>query len=142
MRTAFALVLVTFVPAVVRADDKADEWKGLTGTWAVAKATLGGADTTEVLATARLVLVDGKYSLTLGEQVDQGTVTLALGKKPKEMDIEGTEGPNKGKKYRAIYELSGDTLKVCYALEGETRPSEFESKAGSKTFLVAYKRKK
>ena len=43
---------------------------------------------------------------------------------------------NKGKKYKAIYNLDGDTLRICYALEGEVRPTDFESKAGSKTLVV------
>jgi uncharacterized protein (TIGR03067 family) len=138
MRTTLALVLLAIAPALVSADD----WKGLSGTWAVEKAVLGGADTTGVLSTARLTLGDGKYVLTLGKEEDKGTIAIDAAKKPKEMDIVGTEGPNKGKTYKAIYEVSGDTLKICYALEGEVRPTEFESKAGSKTFLVTYVRKK
>jgi uncharacterized protein (TIGR03067 family) len=142
MRTTFALVLLAIAPAFVRADEKADEWKGLSGTWTVEKAVLGGADTTGVLSTARLNLGDGKYVLTLGKEDDKGTIAIDTAKKPKAMDIEGTEGPNKGKKYKAIYDLDGDTLRICYALEGEVRPAEFESKPGSKTLVVTYKRKK
>src|SRR5215218_7871657 len=116
MRIVLALSLVAFVPALVRADEKADEWKAMSGKWTVEKAILGGAEATAALSTAVLTLADGKYVLTLGQE-DKGTVTIDLAKKPKQMDIEGTEGPNKGKKYLAIYDLAGDSLKICYALE-------------------------
>lgn len=142
MRFALALTLVAFVPVLGRADDKADEWKGLAGKWTIEKAVLGGTDATGTLSAAVLTITEGKYTLELGGQEDKGTLVLDLVKKPKHMDIAGTEGANKGKKYPAIYELSGDTLKICYALEGETRPTGFESEAGSKTLLVRYERKK
>ncbi len=56
------------------------------------------------------------------------------------MAITGTKGPNQGKTIPAIYELNGDTLKVCYDLSGEGHPTEFQSKAGTKLFLVTYRR--
>src|SRR5215207_8394237 len=126
MRTVVALALVAFVPALVRADEKADEWKGLGGTWTVEKAVLGGTDATAALSAAVLTIAEGKYTLQFEGKEDKGTVAIDLAKKPKVMDIEGVEGANKGKKYKAIYELAGDTMKVCYALEGEVRPTEFE----------------
>jgi hypothetical protein len=57
------------------------------------------------------------------------------------MDIVGTEGPNKGKTFPAIYELEGDTLRICYALEGTKRPTEFKV-TGEKVLLVTYKKTK
>jgi hypothetical protein len=41
----------------------------------------------------------------------------------------------------AIYEISGDTFKACYALRGASRPTEFKSAEGSDHVLVVYKRK-
>jgi uncharacterized protein (TIGR03067 family) len=57
------------------------------------------------------------------------------------MDITGTAGPNKGKTIPAIYEVTADTLKVCYALEGP-RPDAFRTGPGDKRLLVSYKRAK
>ena len=85
---------------------------------------------------------DDKYTVTVGKAVDQGTVKLNLAAKPKEMDITGTHGPNKGKTILAIYERDGDTLRVCYDLSGKSRPAEFKTKEGTQRFLVTYKRKK
>jgi uncharacterized protein (TIGR03067 family) len=96
----------------------------------------------EVLKTMKLVLADGKYTVTVGEQTDEGTVKLDPAKTPRAMDIEGTKGPNKGKMIPAIYELKDNTLRICYDLSGKERPKEFKTLADSKLFLVEYKRDK
>src|SRR5262245_7243076 len=134
-----ALVALT---ADLRADDKADEWKALKGTWKVEKAVLRGQDATDAFKTAVLNLDEGKYTVEFGGQQDKGTVTLDSAKKPKQMTIAGTEGPNKGKTIVAIYDLSADELKICYALEGKAAPAGFESKAGATTLFAVYKRDK
>jgi hypothetical protein len=43
---------------------------------------------------------------------------------------------------KAEYELTDDTLRICYDLSGKTRPSEFATKAGTRQFLMTYKRAK
>jgi uncharacterized protein (TIGR03067 family) len=58
------------------------------------------------------------------------------------MDITGTEGPNKGKTILAIYEITDDTLRICYDLSGKARPTEFKTTKGTKLFLVTYNREK
>ena len=113
------------------------------GTWLPSTAELGGKMfPDEVRKTIKLVVKDDKYTVTVGKAVDQGTVKLNLAAKPKEMDITGTDGPNKGKTILAIYERDGDTLRVCYDLSGKSRPTEFKTKEGTQRFLVTYKRKK
>jgi uncharacterized protein (TIGR03067 family) len=59
-----------------------------------------------------------------------------------ELDITGTEGPNKGKTILGIYEKTGDTLRVCYDLGGKARPVEFKTEKGTLHFLVTYERQK
>ena len=41
----------------------------------------------------------------------------------------------------AIYEISGDTFKACYAINGASRPTEFKSAEGSDHVFAVYKRK-
>ena len=79
MRTVLALTLIAFAPGLVRADEKADEWKGLAGKWTIEKAVLGGADTTGVLSAAVLTIAEGKYTLELGGQEDKGTLAIDTG---------------------------------------------------------------
>ena len=57
------------------------------------------------------------------------------------MDSKVTDGPNKGSVYLCIYEIDGDTLKVCFDPEGKKRPTEFKGESGAQT-LVVYKRVK
>ena len=39
-----------------------------------------------------------------------------------------------------IYELKGDTLKVCFAKPGQNRPTEFTTKQGTGFLYCLYKR--
>lgn len=113
------------------------------GTWLPSMAELAGKKfPDEVRNTIKLVIKGDKYSVTVGKGVDQGTVKLNPAAKPKELDITGTDGPNKGKTILAIYELDGDTLRVCYELSGMGRPKEFKTREGTQLFLVFYKREK
>ena len=77
-----------------------------------------------------------------GEATDKGTCALDTKSKPKGMTIKGVDGPNAGKTYPAIYELKGDTLRICYDLSGVKRPTEFKTAAGTKLYLTTYKRQK
>jgi hypothetical protein len=52
------------------------------------------------------------------------------------------EGPNKGAVMLGIYEIDGDTLRVCFDPEGKKRPTEFKSASGSQTFVNVHKRAK
>ncbi len=124
------------------AADKPNDAKNIQGTWLPAQAELGGQPMKEeVLKIISLTLNDGKYEVT-AENVDKGTYKINPAAKLKEITITGVEGPNAGKTIPAIYELDGDMLRICYGLGGAARPTEFKSPAGTKVFLVTYKRKK
>ncbi len=115
----------------------------LQGTWLPSSAELAGQPfPDEVRKTIKLVIKDDKYTVTVGEAVDRGTVKRMPSATPRAMDITGTEGPNKGKTILAIYERKGDTLRVCYDLSGKKRPTAFKTEAGTQLFLVEYKRQK
>jgi uncharacterized protein (TIGR03067 family) len=136
-----ALSVAVVVSPSVRGDATADDWKKLAGTWKVDAATLNGDDAKAMLKDAVLTIDEGKYKLQLGT-TDAGTLGIDPGKTPKQMTITGSEGPNKGKTFPAIYEVDGDTLKICYALNAKEPPKEFKSTADNKTLLVTYKREK
>jgi uncharacterized protein (TIGR03067 family) len=136
------LTLVLVVSMTAGAED-AKDGDAIQGTWLPATAELAGKPfPDEVRKTIKLVLKDDKYTVTVGKGVDQGTVKLNPAAKPKEMDITGTDGPNKGKMFPAIYELDGDTLRICYDLSGKSRPREFKTTEGTQLYLVTYKREK
>ena len=142
---AASLIVVPFT-SFARSDDDDKVKKAraeMNGTWLPSEAELDGEKLPEtLLKSIKLVLKDEKYTATVDEQVDEGTVTLDLESDPKGMEIKGTNGPNNGKTIPAIYELKDDVLKVCYNLEGKKRPTKFKTTAGSKLYLVTYKKDK
>lgn len=120
-----------------------DDAKAVQGNWKPAKAELAGQPMTDaVLKSISLKLDNGKYEVFVGGKPDRGTYTLDSATKPKSMTITGTAGPNSGKTFPAIYELKGDTLRICYDLSGAKHPTEFKSIAGTRLYLVTYNRKK
>ena len=142
----WSLLVGVCVGSLALGDDSAkakDDGKKMQGSWRPVAAELGGKPfPDEVLKTMKLVLTDGKYTVTVGEQTDEGTVKLNPAKEPRAMDIEGTKGPNQGKTIPAIYELTDTTLRICYDLSGKARPKEFKTQADTQLFLVEYKRQK
>lgn len=58
---------------------------------------------------------DGTIVVQLnGRQINESTTTIDPAKTPKTLDQVFTKGPMNGKKCLAIYELKGDTLKICF----------------------------
>ena len=125
------------------ADGSSKDAKKIQGTWLPSEAAVGGkAMGDDFLKSTVLKMTDGKYEVTVAGAPDKGTYTLDASAKPKRIDITGVEGPNAGKTFPSIYELKGDSLRICYALSGTNRPTEFKSPAGTQYFLVVYHRKK
>jgi uncharacterized protein (TIGR03067 family) len=142
LRHCTALALVLSFSSVAWSHDAKDE-DAIQGAWLVSMAELAGQKfSDEVNKSIKLVIKDGKYTVTVGNQPDKGTSKIDPSAKPKTMDITGTDGPNKGKTMLAIYELKGDTLRVCYDVSGKMRPTEFKTAANTQLFLVTYKREK
>ncbi|MDB5305846.1 MAG: hypothetical protein JWO38_48 [Gemmataceae bacterium] len=143
---ASALALVVLLAAgATGKDEKAKDadLKAMVGKWTVEKAELGGKDITEHLKTLQFEIRDGgKYTVKIGDETDEGTFTVDPGKKPRELDVKPTGGPNKGKTVKGLYKLDGDTFTVCYNLSGGDRPKAFESKPDTTLLLTVYKRKK
>ena len=149
MKTILFVCLAIVAPLTTLADEKTDErkaaedQKALQGDWIPVKAELAGQPMPDaVLKTISLKLIKNEYEVLVGDKPDEGTWTIDASTKPKSMKIVGVKGPNKGKTFPAIYELAGDTLRVCYDLSGKKRPIEFKTKADTKLYLVTYKRKK
>jgi len=121
----------------------ANDAKVIEGKWKPVKAELGGNPMTDaVLRTITMKLDHGKYEVFVAGNPDRGTYTMDAGTQPKSISVTGTEGPNNGKTFPAIYELNGDTLRICYDLSGAKRPTEFKSNPGTRLYLVTYQRNK
>jgi len=143
MKHLFHIGLTVAASLTAFAASPPDDAKTVQGSWTPMKAELAGQPMADaVLKSISLKLDSGKYEVFVGEHPDRGTYTLDSASKPRGMTITGTEGPNRGKTFPAIYELKGDTLRICYDLSGAKRPTEFKSIAGTQLYLVTYNRKK
>lgn len=58
------------------------------------------------------------------------TFTLDASQSPKHIDYVNRSGKNKGKAQAGIYEIDGNTLRICVAPPGGARPKDFTSKKG------------
>lgn len=132
---------IAFVAVAAESSTKLD------GAWKPVRAELGGQPMpAAVLASITLNLQGESYEAVVvteqGRSPDKGTVVFDRASKPQGMTVTGVDGPNAGKTFPAIYELDGDTLRICYDLSGAKRPAEFKSPAGTKLYLVTYQRTK
>jgi uncharacterized protein (TIGR03067 family) len=140
------LVLTASSATGARADDKADvekELKKFEGTWTFESVEAGGKEVPAAQFIGITVTFQGdKYAVKKGHEViEAATQKVDPSKSPKTLDVAVTEGPNKGAVILGIYEISGDTLKVCFDPEGKKRPMQFRTTSGSQT-LVVHKRVK
>jgi uncharacterized protein (TIGR03067 family) len=136
-------LLTVLASSIVLGSDEKSDQDAVQGTWLGVTAEFAGQKWPEAMAKALQLVIDhDKYLVKDGEATDKGTIKLESSEKVKSMVIKGTDGPNNGKTFLAIYELKGDSLTICYDLEGKELPTEFKTKEKTKQFLVTYKRKK
>ena len=104
----------------------------LQGAWAVTAREMDGRPLpAAILAGARVVIEANRFtSLGMGAEYT-GTLVLDESASPRRMDMRFASGPEKGNTNLCIYELSGDTFKLCIATRGTVRPSAFATTAGS-----------
>ena len=101
------------------------------------------ADPPEDAKKLTLTIQGDKFVLRKeGAVVSEGTMKVDPSKKPKELEETITTGPNKGKTFRAIYEIDEDQHKVCFAAVGKDRPTAFATQPSDGRVLQVWKRVK
>lgn len=91
----------------------------------------------DLLTSIKLTIKGNDYALEYSGGTSQGSFKLKNASPSKFMDAT----TNSGDDIPAIYEVSGDTMKICYAMNGAARPTEFKSAEASNHILTLYKRK-
>ena len=140
MRSLTVLIVLS-VASLGLCADPSKESLALNGRWTSDSAVKAGeAYPDNVLKSVRLVLSKGKYTATVGGDVDEGTYKTEESENPKTITFVVTKGPNKGKTIQGIYELDKGSLRICCDMSGKTRPTKFESKPDTQSFLANYHR--
>lgn len=135
--TRYGMILLTIGLVLgisqARADDKEDKEK-LQGEWSQVSFELNGKS--GKIPDAKYKFEGNNFYATSSSGGDgEGTFAIDSSKKPKRIDLTG-----KGQLLKAIYELDGDTLKVCIGDPPSERPTEFKS--AEKVIVMTFKRVK
>ncbi len=135
---AFLLAACTSTPILNPSGPSIDT--ELQGNWVATKAELGGKNFP--LPPGFVLIVTGQR-YAAGKPNDFGKLIYfgdELAGQPRRMDVVGEDGPNKGKRYPAIYRIQGRQLEICYDLSGQDRPTDFVSREGTMQLRVSYVR--
>jgi uncharacterized protein (TIGR03067 family) len=129
------------VPAFAQPAEVAQ--KQLQGTWVATRAERDGKAAEDVVGH-RLSLSGNRFRIRSsdGKPLYAGTFRLDPGAKPAAFDFEHTEGALKGKVWKGVYALDGDTLTTCDngPDPDRGRPAAFEAAAGSGYILITFRR--
>ncbi len=145
MRRGFVLLSVVLLCGAGRAwaEEKKDA-KSLEGTWKVVSAEENGQPK-EGYKDAIVTFHDGTFTVKTadGNTHDVSYKVMRKGTGPASIDMTAKGGPNDGKTFQGIFEVEGDTLRICRgATPDKERPTEFTGKADAGTTLVTLKREK
>ena len=104
----------------------------LQGSWAIISLELDGQALPETLLADASIVIQGDRFVSTGMGAEYaGALVLDAAKRPRRLDMKFDAGPEKGNTNLCIYELDGDSLKLCIATRGTVRPTSFASPAGS-----------
>ena len=134
-------VLVVAAPAPTEKENKDDE--KIQGNWTVVSREFIGKKTPEPeLKALKVIIKDGTITMDDGKQKEKIPYKLDPSKKPKTIDLANT-GIEGKETTLAIYELDGDTLKICWSeKDTEHRPTKFAGDEGSAQTMIVFKREK
>ena len=117
----------------------------LQGAWIATKAENEGKAAEDVVGH-RLVITGNGFQIRPGngKLLYGGSVRMDPSAKPAAIDFTHNERILKGKAWKGIYALDGDTLTICDNAPNmkKSRPTAFQAKRGSGYVLITFKRAK
>jgi uncharacterized protein (TIGR03067 family) len=143
-----ALLVLAVVLCAAAAPPQPDEAKKelarLQGTWEMAGLEVNGEEVPpKKLAGTTLVIRGDKYTVKVKSTTHATTFKLDPTKNPKAIDMYFPDGPNLPKLSKGVYDLEGDTFRLCrHQTPGEDRPRQIGSWPNTNLFVVTWKRKK
>src|SRR5262245_42964237 len=138
--TLFAgLALLAAAPAL---KDPPPKSAAIEGEWTIETALVGGKpdEAIQLNPIDKIVITSNRWTVIGGGKPTYETsFRLDPRQNPAQLDFgsPGQDGVTTG----AIFKLNGDSLVICYVLEGE-RPAKFECPSGSSVRMITLKRLK
>ena len=124
------------VAVIAGSSDDTEKWQGV---WRMVSTTYDG----EPQAADMEWIVDGDhYTIRLNGQSHVDPYTIKLDSSQKHIDVFHHETPpgTYGGSLKGIYDISGDSLTVCYDLTGQRYPESFNANRGSRQVLYKFRR--
>lgn len=137
--------IVTARAKAMEARDKAisEELKRFEATWRFVEIEVGGQKVPAKAFEKDTLILKGKtFASFVAGKLVHGEFKIDPLAKPKTIDIIFTEGPGKGHSQKGIYELEGDTQKICIAMPDQPRPTDFATSPENEHILEILTREK
>ena len=140
-RLGWLLLLFSLLAScrTISSADSADDTKEWQGTWKMVSCTYDG----EPQPGDMEWIVDGNhYTIRLNgvSNVDPYMITLDASRKHIDVFHHETPPGTYGGSLKGIYEVTSDSLTVCYDLTGQRYPESFDAKQGSRQVLYKFRR--
>jgi uncharacterized protein (TIGR03067 family) len=137
------IVVVLLMGNGIGEEKKPNDKEKLQGTWLVVETEFEGK--THRGNGLKLVFQGDKVSIRAkrpGETIEEmkGTFRLVPGKKPKALDLTLNQKGKALGEVLGIYELDGETLRLCLDKVGAKRPTEFKTKAKTQITVLVLQR--
>lgn len=145
MRTTWflGLLAIGLIAAAPQGNKGKSDQDLIQGTWKVSEAERDGMQPPQQFLDNFKVTFKGDKAIPEGAPGGkEASFKLDTDKKPRQIQITPTEaaGPEK---MVGIYEIDGDTLKLCFKRDNSNEaPTEFSGKAGSGNMYMVLKRQK
>lgn len=142
-KLSVCLVIILLFGTLIAAPAPMDTDQDLIqGTWKLESVESQGQVSVEPYKDWTFNIKDDKLTIKIGNRVhNEYTVKIDPDKKPKTIDLIRKVGEQTLTE-TGIYELDGDTWKVCNDDSGATRPTEYSTKEGTRLELIMMKRVK
>jgi uncharacterized protein (TIGR03067 family) len=143
-KVLFVLMAGLCVAADKPKADAKKELEALQGTWVMAELEVNGERVPDEKIKGTTLTVRGdKYIVKVKGKAHETTIKLDPSQKPRAIDMYFPDGPELPRLSKGVYELDGDTFKLCRnQATGEDRPVQIGSWPGTNLFVVTWKRQK
>ncbi len=101
-----------------------DTVKSLQGTWNITALEMDGGKLPAGAFTGAKMVIEGTQFVAIGMGATyRGNFTVNTAVTPAQLDMNFTDGPEKGRASLGIFKLDGDTWTVCLTVTSQTRPT-------------------